>query len=400
MRIEQIRLKNFKAFQDVTLKDLQLFTVLVGANGSGKSTLFDVFGFLRDCLKDNVRSALARRGGFREVVTRGHLDELIEIELKIRMPLKIGDKSSERTVTYHVEIGSKKGEVSVAKEQLRYTRFGGGQPYNFLKFENGVGEAIQNEADIVPGAKSAERELQRLDSPDILAIKGLGQFQRFEAASALRGLIENWHVSDFHISAARTVQDAGFAEHLSTQGENLALVARYLYENHRAVFDRILKAMEERVPGISGVEAQETSDGRVVLRFTDGSFKDPFIARYVSDGTIKMFAYLILLHDPAAHPLLCVEEPENQLYPDLLGSLAEEFASYSGRGGQVFVSTHSPDFLNEVPLDSIFWLRKQDGLTTVHRARDDERLKAWVAAGDRPGYLWRQGAFEGAGLHG
>jgi predicted ATPase len=110
-----------------------------------------------------------------------------------------------------------------------------------------------------------------------------------------------------------------------------------------------------------------------------------------------MFAYLVLLNDPKAHPLLCVEEPENQLYPDLLGSLAEEFATYSRRGGQVFVSTHSPDFLNEVPLDSIFWLRKQDGLTTVHRARDDQRLKAWIDGGERPGYLWRQGAFEGAG---
>lgn len=395
MRIEQIRLKNFKVFQDVVLKDLQPFTVFVGANGSGKSTLFDVFGFLRDCLRDNVRSALAKRGGFREVVTRGHLDETIEIELKIRMPLKIGDRSSDRTVTYQIEIGSTKGEVRVAKEDLRYTRFGGGQPFHFIRFENGVGEAIQNETDIVDRGQSANRQPQRLDSPDILAIKGLGQFQRFEAASALRALIENWHVSDFHIDAARTVQDAGFADHLSTQGENLPLVTRFLYENHRPIFDEILRAMEERVPGVTSVQADETTDGRIVLRFTDGSFKDPFIARYVSDGTIKMFAYLVLLHDPKAHPLLCVEEPENQLYPDLLGNLAEEFAAYSRKGGQVFVSTHSPDFLNDVDLDSIFWLRKQGGTTTVHRARDNERLKAFVAAGDHPGYLWRQGAFEG-----
>jgi predicted ATPase len=401
VRIEQIRLKNFKAFQDITLKNLQPFTVFVGANGSGKTTLFDVFGFLRDCLKDNVRSALARRGGFSEVVTRDHASETIEIELKIRMPLRIADKLSERTVTYQVEIGSHRGEITVVKENLRYTRFGGGQPYNFLRFENGVGEAIRNESEIRPEENKADRESQRLESPDILAIKGLGQFQRFEAASALRSLIENWHVSDFHINAARTVQDAGFAEHLSPQGENLPLVTRYLYENHRDIFDMILRAMEARVPGISAVQPEETADGRVLLRFTDGSFKDPFIARYVSDGTIKMFAYLVLLYDPKAHPLLCVEEPENQLYPDLLGSLAEEFATYSRRGdGQVFVSTHSPDFLDEVPLESIFWLRKQSGLTTVRRAVDDKRLKAWTEAGERPGYLWRQGAFEGASSNG
>ena len=100
--------------------------------------------------------------------------------------------------------------------------------------------------------------------------------------------------------------------------------------------------MGQRVPGVTQVEAKATEDGRLVLRFKDGTFRDPFIARYVSDGTIKMFAYLILLHDPKPHPVLAVEEPENQLYPRLLKELVEEFRNYAVRGGQVFVSTHSP----------------------------------------------------------
>jgi predicted ATPase len=292
MRIEQIRLKNFKMFQNVAVKDIQPFTVLVGANGSGKSTLFDAFGFLRDCLKDNVRAALTKRGGFREVVTRGHDNETILIELKIRMPLRIDQANSQRTVTYLIEIASSDGDVRVAHEQLQYTRFGGGKPFRFIDFRDGAGSAINNELELAKGGEE-RREDQRLDSRDILAIKGLGQFQRFEAASAIRNLIENWHVSDFHISAARTSPDAGVAEHLSSEGENLPLVAQFLFENHRATFDKILAIMRRRVPGISDVEARQTEDGRIVLRFRDGSFKDPFIARFVSDGTIKMFAYLI-----------------------------------------------------------------------------------------------------------
>jgi predicted ATPase len=148
MRIEQIRLKNFKMFQDVAVREIQPFTVLVGANGSGKSTFFDVFGFLRDCLKDNVRAALGGRGGFREVVTRGHESELILIELKLRMPLRIEEKESERTVTYIVEIASSNGEIRVAHEQLRYTRFGGGQPFRFIDFRDGSGSAINNEPEL------------------------------------------------------------------------------------------------------------------------------------------------------------------------------------------------------------------------------------------------------------
>jgi predicted ATPase len=148
---------------------------------------------------------------------------------------------------------------------------------------------------------------------------------------------------------------------------------------------------------VENVEARPTEDGRLVLRFQDGSFKDPFISRYVSDGTIKMFAYLVLLYDPRPHPLLAIEEPENQLYPELLHELVEEFRDYARRGGQVFISTHSPEFLNSVRLEEIYWLVKRDGFSTARRASDSETLRNLVAEGDLPGTLWKQGLFEGAG---
>ncbi len=151
--------------------------------------------------------------------------------------------------------------------------------------------------------------------------------------------------------------------------------------------------MKQRVPGVSQIEAKNTEDGRLILRFQDSAFKDPFIARYVSDGTIKMFAYLVLLYDPNPHPLLCVEEPENQLYPSLLSELAEEFAAYTRKEGQVFVTTHSPDFINAVELDNIYWLEKKSGITNIYKASEDEILKGLVKEGDFPGYLWKQGLF-------
>ena len=109
-----------------------------------------------------------------------------------------------------------------------------------------------------------------------------------------------------------------------------------------------------------------------------------------------MFAYLILLYDPNPHPLLCVEEPENQLYPNLLWELAEEFRAYAERGGQVFVSSHSPDFLNAVRIDEVYWLTKQQGFTSIIRAQDDRQIAAFMAEGDQMGYLWTEGLFHGA----
>nr|WP_253257680.1 AAA family ATPase [Microcystis aeruginosa] len=378
-------------FKNIHIRDIPPFCVIIGANGTGKSTLFDIFVFLRDALKNNIRQALQIRGGYREIITRGQEQEDIEIELQF--PMKILD--TERLVTYQIIIGQNNNRPVIKREILRYKRGEHGKPFHFLDFKLGQGYAITNEEDFSKPDKELDREEQQLESNDILAIKGVGQFQRFKAATAFRSLIENWHVSDFHISEARGSKEISYAEHLSPTGDNIATVAQYIYQQYPEIFQQILEKMKERVPGISSVEAKETEDGRLILRFQDQAFKDPFIDRYVSDGTMKMFAYLILLFDPNPHPLLCVEEPENQLYPTLLKELAEEFAHYSYRGGQVFVSSHSPDFLNAVPLASIFWLIKSQGITQIHRAADSEIIKNLVAEGDLPGYLWNQGWFEG-----
>ena len=395
MLIEAIKLKNFKSFQDLEMNNIPKFCVIGGANGVGKTTLFDVFGFLKDCLTFNVRSAVQKRGGFEELLSRGVdvTDRTIEIEVKFRIEIS----GYERLVTYILKLKEdSRKKVYVEREILRYKRGSFGSPYHFLDFSRGHGTAIVNEDDFSKQDEELNRETQQLDSDDVLAIKGLGQFSKFKAASAFRQLIENWHVSDFHINAARGSKDAiGYEDHLSATGDNLQLVARNIHDNYPEIFSKIIDSMKHRVPGVSDVKPISTQDGRLLLGFQDGSFADPFIDRYVSDGTLKMFAYLVQLHDPEPHPLLCVEEPENQLYPKLLVELAEEFRAYTQRGGQVFVSTHSPDFLNAVNIDEVFWLTKTNGYTRAFRASDDPQLVAYMNDGDKMGYLWKQGFFPG-----
>lgn len=391
MKLESIRLKNFKAFRDAELRDLPRMCVFVGANGTGKSTLFSVFGFLKDAITENVHVALTKLGGsrgFKEARSRA-VEGPIEIELKFR------ESEATPLITYQLTINEIDGSPVVEREILKYRRGSKGKPWHFLDFANGKGQAVTNEPDAVEDESELEREEQVLKSADTLAIKGLAQFKKFPAAVSLGELISNWHVSDFHILRARPEQEAGHAEHLSTQGENLALVTEFLFKRHPETFQKILRQLSKRVPGIANVEAKTTEEGRVLLRFKDGSFQDPFLARHVSDGTIKMFAYLVLLYDPTPHPLLCVEEPENQLYPKLLQELAEEFRAYARRGGQVFISTHSPEFLNACRLEEVYWLAKEDGYTSVHRARDDEQISAYMKDDEKLGYLWNQGFFGG-----
>jgi len=392
MHIETIRLKNFRAFRDIEMRGIPKMSIIVGANGTGKSTLFSVFGFLKDALNENVRVALTKLGGsrgFKEVRSRDSHGP-IEIEIKFR------ETASDPRVTYLLSINEIDGQPVVEREILKYRRGSKGLPWHFLDFTNGEGYAVTNEPDTVSEETELKREKQTLKSPDTLAIKGLAQFKKFPAAVALGDLIGNWHISDFHIQRARPEQEAGYAEHLSKEGENLSLVMEYLYTQHRPIFDKVIDKLKKRVPGITKVDAKTTEEGRVLLRFQDGAFEDPFLARYVSDGTIKMFAYLVLLHDPKPHPLLCIEEPENQLYPKLLYELTEEFREYTNRGGQVFISTHSPDLLNAAKVDEVFWLIKDKGYTLINRASEDEQIKAYMDDGDQMGYLWKQGFFKGA----
>jgi predicted ATPase len=392
MKIESIHLKNFKAFQNVEIKKIPKMCVFVGANGTGKTTLFNVFSFLKDALTDNVHVALTKLGGgrgFQEVKSRNSTGP-IEIELKFRLT----DKSP--LITYSLKINEEDGRPIIEREILQYRRGSKGQPWRFIDFSKGKGQAVINEPDQVIDEKELKREDHELKSPDILALKGLAQFEKFPASKAIGDLLENWHISDFHIQQARPERESSYAEYLSKEGENLAMVTEFLYKRHSDIFQKIIEKLKQRVPGISEVDSKITEEGRVLLRFKDGDFHDPFLARYVSDGTIKMFAYLVLLYDPKPHPLLCVEEPENQLYPKLLYELAEEFREYARKGGQVFVSTHSPDFLNGCELEEVFWLQKERGYTVVKRASDDEQITTYMNEGDKLGYLWRQGFFEGA----
>lgn len=403
MKIETIKLKNFKVFKSCEINDIPSFAIVVGANGSGKTTLFDLFSFLKDCFTENVNKALSKRGGFNEVITRGEKGP-IEIELQYR------ESPNSPLMSYLLSITTERGVPTVTKELLIDIE----DNYRLLDFTDGEGyittmdwteQTVHESIELYNNNNNDYPELTQgirhtLANSSLIALKIFSQFKNFDFATPLATFIDNWHLSEFHINSARQTQQAGYAEHLSGTGENLALVTRYLYENHKSIFDTILERLKECVPGIESVTAKVTEEGRVLLKFHDGNFIDPFLARYVSDGTIKMFAYLVLLYDPSPYPLLCVEEPENQLYPKLLAELAEEFRLYAERGGQVFISTHSPDLLNAATVDEVFWLSKEKGYTTIKRAGEDAQITAFMNEGDKMGYLWKQGFFGGVDPNG
>ena len=395
-QIEQIKVKNFRLYKDLHVTHLQRFNVFLGANGSGKTTFFKVFSFLSTCLKENVTVAVNREGGFKEVITRNSNPEedFIEFEIKFRT-FEQGEKSP--LATYHLKIGFNHGKVFIEREVLKYREDARGKPWHFLDYSRGIGFATKNEQDHYQDARNAkeEREDQPLGAEDVLALKGLGQFERYKTIKSFRTLLEQWLVSNLQNEEMRKINEVGADQQLSRSGNNLAQVASFLYEYHPNIFEKIIKKMKQRVPGIDKVDITINEAGQILLKFGDNSFTDPFISKYTSDGTIKMFAYLVLLHDPAPRPLLCIEEPENYLYPTLLRELAAELREYAIRGGQVFVSTHSPDFVDALRIEELFFVKKEQGSSQIFPAKKDEQISELYNDGCELGWLWQHDYFKG-----
>jgi len=380
-RIEYLKVKNFRALREVEFKDLTPLTVLVGPNGSGKSTVFDVFAFLSECFELGLRRAWDKRGRGKELKTRGSEGPLM-IEIKYREP-------GFPLITYHLAIDEKEGIPIVVEEWLQWRRGSHGQPFRFLDYREGKGKAISGEQ---PDEQDQRIEIP-LHSPDLLAVNALGQFAEHPRVAALRQFITGWYVSYLSADSARGQPEAGPQERLTRSGDNLANVIQYLAEMHGDRLEKIFEVLRRRVPRIDRVLAETMPDGRLLLQIKDAPFNHPILARFASDGTLKMLAYLVLLYDPSPPPFIGIEEPENFLHPRLLQELAEECRAASART-QLLVTTHSPFFLNALRPEEvrILW-RNEQGYTETRRASDLPGVREFIANGALLGHLWMEGYF-------
>ena len=199
-------------------------------------------------------------------------------------------------------------------------------------------------------------------------------------------------MSYFTPDAARSLPLAGPQRRLNSHGDNLGNVVQYMQREHPDRFKNILTKIADRIPGIDRIDTQQSPDGRLLLRFNDRGFQDPFYAQQMSDGTLKVFAYLLMLEDSQPPPFICIEEPENGLYHKLLEILAAEFRSHATgarNAPQIFVTTHQPYFVDALTPEETWVLEKQDdGFATIRRASDDNIVKAMVEEGLPLGSLW------------
>jgi predicted ATPase len=388
-RIEGFSVENYRALHRLEIRRLTPMTVLLGPNGCGKSTVFDVFAFLSECFSEGLRKAWDRRGKFEELRTRGCKGPIV-IELQYREAPDARPKSP--LMTYHLAIEEGPRGPYVAEEWLRWTRRRGraGRPFTFLQFREGKGEVASGETP----DDNDQRILEELDSREMLAVNTLGQLARHPRVSALRRFITSWYLSYITAGSTKVPAEVGSQERLNVMGSNLPNVIQYLQECDERRLNFIVDRLRDRVPRLERVDLEPLKDGRLLLQFKDAPFDMPVQARFVSDGTLKMLAYLTVLYDPNPPQFVGIEEPENHLHPRLLPGLAGECRRASD-STQVLITTHSPHFVNGVNPEELWVLYRDDqGHTQVRQAGGMQGVREFMLEGAALGDLWMEGRFE------
>jgi predicted ATPase len=394
-RLLGIRIQNFRALADVGIGQVKYasgeplpgMACFIGPNGSGKSSLLDAFGFISQCLADGVEAACdqSSRGGFDRVRTQGKTGPI-----SFELFFDCGDR--ERPIVYKLSVDQVRGVPSVVAESLRQRRKSEtrGKPFYFLKLTNGKGKVwkgLYTEAD---DTKYAEKV--SLADTTRLGIATLGNFDKHPRIVQVRKYIEEWYLSYFVPDAARELQSAGAQRYLDRKGSNVGNVLQYYQRQYPEQFADIRLKVAAAIPGLTKLETLVSADKRLLIQFDETGYKDPFYQQSMSDGTLKMVAYAVLLADPQPRPFMGIEEPENGLYVQLIEQLARQLATQTGGKKpktQVLVTTHSPYFVNALRPEQVWLVEKgADGFAQVKRTAEISHVRAMIDEGIPLGSLW------------
>lgn len=399
--LEGIQIRNFRALREVTLgktiyesssTKLPRLLAVIGANGSGKSSLLDALSFLGDCLKEGVESACDKqhRGGFERLRTQG-VSEAIQFEVRYR------EEDNARPINYtlHIDCNSA-GRPIVVRERLRQRRKGqkSGQPHSFVDVTNGIGVAWAGES-TEAGEGNAQIAVNMKDR-QVLAISTYGTLADHPRIAGFREFLANWYLSYFVPQLAREPSMAGAEPHLDREGKNLAKYLQFIERSKPEPFKAMLSRIAKKIPGVTDIKHVEYRNRQLVLEFYSAGYSEPFFKEDMSDGTLKMLAYMLLMEDPNPAPLIGIEEPENGLHHQLLVHLANELKEFAAeeKGPQVLVTTHSPHFVDALTPSEVWILDKGgDGYSTLTRAADIPDIVSFYDEGIPMGNLWYSNHF-------
>ncbi|MBG1245555.1 AAA family ATPase [Nostoc sp. UIC 10607] len=390
--IHTLRLKNFISYGSEGEEiELQPLNVLIGANTSGKSNLIEAMGILRATPTD-LPAPFRQGGGISEFLWKGGQETPVaKIEVTLNYPQRL------QNLRYYVNLTSIGQRLELVDEAVENEQRYHGESDVYFYYRYQSGHPVLNITKIENDGKPFKRSLRREDLiPDQSVLSQRKDPDLYPELSYLStqfsniGLYRYWQMGRY--SEPRNAQKTDLPEHpLLEDGSNLGLMLNNLQHQigNRRVIEKLKKfyeAAEEVSVRIYGSTVQ------IFIR--EEGLLEPIPANRLSDGTLRYLFLMTLLLDPTPPPLICIEEPEIGLHPDILPTIAEMLIEASGRT-QIIVTTHSDALvsaLSEYPESILVCERNEKG--SHLRRLEPDKLKNWLenyTLGD----LWRMGEIGG-----
>jgi predicted ATPase len=379
--IQKIFIENFKAIFRAADLSVQPFTVFIGNNGSGKSSVIEALRVLQIALNSDLNEAFEEWGGLDKIRNYNafSISKNAEGKEKKRFnPLTIGLTAliSEKIYEYQIQINITPDGIYYVVEHEELLCDG-----NPVFIANATDNKIDGKATFyktitgspIDWVYKANTLCLGFHSPYIS--NELEEFSRY---------IRNWQFLylNAHNMGKPVAQDRVYRTiKLGYDGRNIADHLLWLKNTGQEYMDGLIRKMRFVLPYINDLQPhilEETINREIELLLYESNHSEPLPGWLLSSGTLRILALLCMFETPQKPSVLFIDEIENGLDPRTIGLLLSEIEGvYRDRSMQVVVTTHSPYFLDLVPLESIVVSEKGSEGSSYHIPKNEENLKVW-----------------------
>lgn len=399
--LKQVTIENFFSFREKEVINLSnTINVLLGINGSGKSSFINAIRLLYEGVagKGFAECFQNQWGGFHSVANM-NISEADYIKLTYvfdATTLKQLHSSSPfiEDVTYSIvirPIGT--SNYSLQEELTSPNSRKRGKEFIYLSFNNGAGRLSTR-------TQEGTVDFKEYSSEDIsgqeLVLRQINDPNRYLPIFILRKAIGEMAIySTFYTgvnSRLRYPSQDSNTIRLNTTGDNLAPLLNELKNNNIPVFEKIQQALIKINPVYQSIEFN-VFGSQLYLSLKEKNLFRTVTVLHLSDGTLKFLLNMAILYNAKQSRLICIDEPENGLHPDMIKSVADAI-KFASSHSQIIVATHSPLLLNCFELNDILVFEKAEDNSTSVSHVNEEDFEDWEGA-LLPGQMWLQGLLGG-----